>query len=249
MASRYARRVPEAHRALTFRLPCRQAKHWPVIGPSAAGKSSLARLLTGVWRTLRPARCAWMVPTSPIGHAKHLGPMDRLCAAGRGTLRRHGRRKYCAAWRRSIQKSSSQQQSAPSRTRLILNLPQGYDTPVGEGGGCLSPGQRQRIALARALYRNPRLVLLDEPNANLDGAGELALAHAIRGLRKDGVTTIVITHRPSLIAHVDKILLLEGGRVAQFGPVAQVMKALQRKSQAMVDENKITDEPKMAATA
>jgi ATP-binding cassette subfamily C exporter for protease/lipase/ATP-binding cassette subfamily C protein EexD len=118
---------------------------------------------------------------------------------------------------------------------MILQLPGGYETPIGEHGLRLSPGQRQRIALARALYGNPQLVVLDEPNANLDGAGESALAHALSGLRAAGVTSVVITHRPSLIAHVDKILVLEGGRVQTFGPAAEVMKAMQRQAQAAVD--------------
>jgi ABC-type protease/lipase transport system fused ATPase/permease subunit len=99
----------------------------------------------------------------------------------------------------------------------------------------LSPGQRQRIALARALYGNPRLVVLDEPNSNLDGAGEVALAQAIVRLRAEGVTAVIVTHRPSLIAHVDKILLLDGGRVTQYGAAADVMKAMQRQAQALAD--------------
>jgi ATP-binding cassette subfamily C exporter for protease/lipase/ATP-binding cassette subfamily C protein EexD len=116
---------------------------------------------------------------------------------------------------------------------MILSLPQGYDTPVGEQGARLSPGQRQRVALARALYGDPRLVVLDEPNSNLDGAGEIALAQALSQLRADGVTSVVITHRPALIAHVDKVLMLEAGRVTQFGPAAEVMKATQRHAQVI----------------
>jgi ABC-type protease/lipase transport system fused ATPase/permease subunit len=118
---------------------------------------------------------------------------------------------------------------------MILGLPQGYDTLVGEHGARLSPGQRQRVALARAIYGNPQLVVLDEPNSNLDGAGEAALAQAMAGLRKAGVTTVVVTHRPSLIAHVDKIMLLAAGRIQQFGPAAEVMKDMQRQAQALVD--------------
>jgi len=114
---------------------------------------------------------------------------------------------------------------------MIVALPQAYDTPVGEHGARLSPGQRQRIALARALYGDPRLVVLDEPNSNLDGAGEMALATALSGLRSDGVTTVVVTHRPALIAHVDKIVMLEAGRVRRYGPAAEVMKEMQRESQ------------------
>ena len=121
------------------------------------------------------------------------------------------------------------------RARDDPQLPQGYDTPVGEHGARLSPGQRQRVALARALYGDPRLVVLDEPNSNLDGAGEIALAQALSGLRSDGVTTIVVTHRPSLIAHVDKILILEAGRVQQFGPAGEVMKTMQKQAQAAVN--------------
>jgi ABC-type protease/lipase transport system fused ATPase/permease subunit len=118
---------------------------------------------------------------------------------------------------------------------MILALARGYDTPVGEQGLRLSPGQRQRIALARALYGNPQLIVLDEPNSNLDAAGESALAHALGGLRSAGVTSVVITHRPSLIAHVDKILVLDAGRVQQFGPAAEVMKTMQRQAQAALD--------------
>jgi ABC-type protease/lipase transport system fused ATPase/permease subunit len=117
---------------------------------------------------------------------------------------------------------------------LILTLPQGYDTQVGAQGARLSPGQRQRVALARAMYGEPRLLVLDEPNSNLDGDGEAALAQALGAVRKQGVTAIVVTHRPSLIAHVDKILVLAAGRVQQYGPAAQVMKAMQQQAQAMV---------------
>jgi ATP-binding cassette subfamily C exporter for protease/lipase/ATP-binding cassette subfamily C protein EexD len=118
---------------------------------------------------------------------------------------------------------------------MILALPHGYDTQVGEQGLLLSPGQRQRIALARALYGDPRLVVLDEPNANLDGAGEAALAQSVNLLRRQGVTSVIVTHRPSLIAHVDCILLLERGKVQQFGPAAQIMQAMRRQAQSMVD--------------
>ena len=96
----------------------------------------------------------------------------------------------------------------------------------------LSPGQRQRIALARAMYGDIRLLILDEPNASLDADGEMALARALRDMRTEGVTSVVVTHRLSLIAHVDKILILEAGRVKQFGPAAEVMKSMQKQAQA-----------------
>jgi ABC-type protease/lipase transport system fused ATPase/permease subunit len=108
---------------------------------------------------------------------------------------------------------------------LILSLPDGYDTVIDPGSALLSPGQRQRIALARALYGNPRLIVLDEPNSNLDGAGEMALAETLKSLRGQ-VTVVVVTHRTTLVQHIDKLLVLEGGRAKHYGPAADVMKAM-----------------------
>ncbi|HEX6829794.1 MAG TPA: type I secretion system permease/ATPase [Burkholderiales bacterium] len=203
-----------------------------VIGPSAAGKSTLARLLTGVWASTqgtvrldgvdvaywpRPDLGPW------IGYVpQDVELFDGSIADNIARLGKVESEAVVAAAKRA------------NAHEMILTLPQGYDTPVGEQGARLSPGQRQRIALARALYGDPRLVVLDEPNSNLDGAGEIALAQALSGLRAEGVTTVVITHRPSLIAHVDKILMLDAGRVQQFGPAAEVMKAAQRQTQVVV---------------
>ena len=108
---------------------------------------------------------------------------------------------------------------------MILALPNGYDTLVDVNSAVLSPGQRQRIALARALYGQPRLVVLDEPNANLDGAGEQALAETIRQLRGKA-TVVVVTHRPSLTQHTQKMLVIEGGRQTHFGRTEEVVAAL-----------------------
>jgi ATP-binding cassette subfamily C exporter for protease/lipase len=101
---------------------------------------------------------------------------------------------------------------------MVLGLPQGYETLIGDSGELLSGGQRQRIALARALYGEPALLLLDEPNASLDTEGEAALDRVMRQLKADGVTIIAVTHRPSLIALADRILHLRDGQVEQFGP-------------------------------
>jgi ATP-binding cassette subfamily C protein len=106
---------------------------------------------------------------------------------------------------------------------LIVNLPDGYETTVGERGSALSAGQAQRIALARALYRDPFLVVLDEPNSNLDAEGDEALTRAILGVRARGAIVIVVAHRPSAIAGVDYILVMAKGRQQQFGPKEEIL--------------------------
>jgi PrtD family type I secretion system ABC transporter len=204
-----------------------------IIGPSAAGKSTLARLLTGVWipfaGTVRlDGADVGLWPRQDLGAWIGYVPQDVELFDGSvadnvARLAKVDSQAVVKAAKRAV------------AHEMILTLAQGYDTPVGEHGARLSPGQRQRVALARALYGNPRLVVLDEPNSNLDGAGESALAQAMSGLRADGVTTIVVTHRPSLIAHVDKILILEAGRVQQFGPAGEIMKTMQKQAQAAVN--------------
>jgi ATP-binding cassette subfamily C exporter for protease/lipase/ATP-binding cassette subfamily C protein EexD len=204
-----------------------------VIGPSAAGKSTLARLLTGVWK---PTTGSVRLDGADVAYWRRdmLGPwigyvpqdvelFDGSVAENIARLGEVDSEMVIAAAKRA------------QVHELILNLPNGYDTQVGEQGLRLSPGQRQRVALARALYGDPRVVIMDEPNSNLDGEGENALALAMKALREDGVTSILVTHRPSLIAHVDKILVLGAGRIQHFGPAQQVLKALQQQAQAMVD--------------
>jgi ATP-binding cassette subfamily C exporter for protease/lipase/ATP-binding cassette subfamily C protein EexD len=197
-----------------------------IVGPSAAGKSTLARLLTGVWSAttgsvrLDGADVTYW-PRHELGPWMGYVPQDVELFDGSvaDNIARLGT------------VDSEAVVTAAKRAEaheMILTLPQGYDTQVGEQGARLSPGQRQRVALARALYGQPQFIVLDEPNSNLDGAGEVGLAQALTRLRKDGVTSVVVTHRPSLIAHVDKILVLEAGRIQHFGPASEVLKAIQQ---------------------
>jgi ATP-binding cassette subfamily C exporter for protease/lipase/ATP-binding cassette subfamily C protein EexD len=240
-------RAPGSDRVVLFNVAFALApgEALAVIGPSAAGKSTLARLLTGVWAPTTGAVrldgadvADW--PREQVGSWIGYVPQDVELFDGTvaDNIARLGSvdaEAVVAAGKRA------------DAHDMILGLPQGYDTPVGEHGARLSPGQRQRIALARALYGDPRLVVLDEPNSNLDGAGEIALAKALSGLRSEGVTSVIVTHRPSLIAHVDKILMLDGGRVQKFGPAAEVMREAQRQTQAALDRETAEQAQRSAA--
>ncbi|MEO8653451.1 MAG: type I secretion system permease/ATPase [Ramlibacter sp.] len=194
-----------------------------VIGPSGAGKSTLARLLTGLWK-----------PNAGVVRLDHadladwsrdeLGPWLGYVA--------QDVRLFPGTVAENISRLASvdpdlvvQAARKAGVHELVLALPQGYDTVIDTVGSILSPGQCQRIALARALYGNPKLVVLDEPNSNLDGAGEQALAAALAAL-KGQATVIVITHRTTLLQHIDKLLVLEAGRIKHYGTVASVMECM-----------------------
>jgi ATP-binding cassette subfamily C protein EexD len=119
---------------------------------------------------------------------------------------------------------------------MILELPNGYDTVISASSGALSGGQRQRVGLARALYGNPVLVVLDEPNANLDDVGERALADAIAQLKKDETTLFVISHRTSVLKNMDKLLVMKEGQVSMFGPRDQVLAQFAKKPRQQVGQ-------------
>lgn len=197
-----------------------------IIGPSGAGKSSLARVMAGIFKPGAGAARLDGVDISSWDRSHlstYLGYLPQAVELFPGTvgeniarLATDGRDGVVAAAQRA------------HCHEMILRLPKGYDTEVGEGGGLLSPGQRQRIALARALYGESRLVILDEPNSNLDGEGEEALARALAGLKESGATVCIISHRPSLLGTADKLLVLNGGRVDMFGPRAEVMARVTR---------------------
>ncbi|MBC7683700.1 MAG: type I secretion system permease/ATPase, partial [Bdellovibrionales bacterium] len=200
-----------------------------VIGPSGSGKSTLARLLVGVW----PAQVgkvrldgADIYQWNKAELGPHIGyvPQDIELFAGTVSenISRFGdidsEQVVLAAQRAGVHD-------------MILHMPQGYDTPLGDGGAGLSGGQRQRLGLARAMYGDPSILVLDEPNSNLDDVGEAALVNAIQDLRRRGKTIVLITHRTSVIGITSKLLLLREGVGEMFGPTDQVLAALQQNAQ------------------
>jgi ATP-binding cassette subfamily C protein PrsD len=193
-----------------------------VIGPTASGKSSLARMLVGVWRPLRGTvrlDGATLDQWSSEALGRYIGYVPQDVELFNGTVAQN----ICRFEDPPDPDAVIAAAQAAGVHELIINLPEGYDTVIGDHGGALSAGQAQRIALARALYRDPFLVVLDEPNSNLDAEGDEALTRAILGLRARGAITVVIAHRPSAIAGVDYILVMAKGRQQQFGLKEEVL--------------------------
>ncbi len=201
-----------------------------IIGPSASGKSTLLRLLIGAWPcTQGVVRLdganiyAW--PRAEL--SRYIGYLPQDVELFEGTVRENIARMNDGDPEDVVK--------AAKRARaheMILGLPKGYDTEVGGAGHRLSGGQSQRIGFARALYGDPRLVVLDEPNSNLDGAGEDSLLNALGTLRQEGVTLVIVAHRPSILNGVDKMLVLKGnGTVEAYGPRAEVMAQFAKRAQ------------------
>ena len=195
-----------------------------IIGPSASGKSSLARLLVGVW----PAAAGKVRLDGADVHdwnklelGRHVGYMPQDVELFEGTI--------AANIARFAEPDPEKIVRAAQRAgihEMILRFPTGYDTEIGVGGAFLSGGQRQRIGLARAIYDDPVLIVLDEPNSQLDETGEAALAQALAELRARGSTIAIVTHRPNVLGIADKLLLLRDGAQQMFGPRAEVLAAL-----------------------
>jgi ATP-binding cassette subfamily C exporter for protease/lipase len=186
-----------------------------IVGPSGAGKSTLARCLLGVWPTTRGQVLLDGTNIQKWDRDRlgtHIGYLPQGIELLEGSVAEN----IC----RFGEIESGMVIEAAKRAgvhEMIQNLPQGYDTPLGQAGGVLSGGQRQRLALARALYGMPDLVVLDEPNANLDDVGELALMKAIADLKQAGKTVFMVLHQHNLLALADRVLVLNNGSVAQFG--------------------------------
>jgi ATP-binding cassette, subfamily C, bacterial exporter for protease/lipase len=200
-----------------------------VIGPSGSGKSTLARLLVGIWpaaagKVRLDGADVYQWNKAELG--PHVGYLPQDIELFEGTVAEN--------IARFGEVDSEQVIEAATRAGvhdMILRLPKGYDTPLGDSGAGLAGGQKQRIALARALYGNPSLLVLDEPNSNLDESGEQALVTAIAHLRQQGRTQVLITHRTSTISATTKLLVLLDGQVRAFGPTAQVMAELRKPQQ------------------
>jgi ATP-binding cassette subfamily C protein len=199
-----------------------------IIGPSGSGKTSLARMLVGVWR---PARGRIRLDGAALDQwsseslGKHMGYLPQDVELLAGTVAQNIARFSAKMDSQAVIAAAN----AAAVHELIVSLPEGYETQVGEGGASLSAGQAQRIALARALYGEPFLVVLDEPNSNLDADGDEALSRAILGVRARGGIVVVVAHRPSAIASVDLLLMMNQGRVQAFGPKDEVLsRVLQR---------------------
>jgi PrtD family type I secretion system ABC transporter len=200
-----------------------------IIGPSASGKSSLLRLLVGAW----PASSgsvrldgadihAW--PRQELG--RFIGYLPQDVELFSGTIREN-----IARMTEGEPEAIVRAARRAHAHEMILALPQGYDTQIGENGHDLSGGQAQRIGIARALYGEPRLVVLDEPNANLDGMGEAALLTTVRELKQQGVTLVVVAHRPGILLTMDKMLVMRAnGTIEAFGPRAEIMQRYTRGS-------------------
>jgi ATP-binding cassette subfamily C protein EexD len=195
-----------------------------IIGPSAAGKTSLVRAILGVW----PLRAGTVrLDGAEISQwdrndlGPYLGYLPQDIELFDGSIADN----ICRFSEQDSEKIIEASQTAGIH-EMILHLPEGYDTLLNSNAGALSAGQRQRVGLARAIYGQPKLVILDEPNSNLDDQGERDLLAALQRMKESGRTVIVITHRTSILSMVDKLLVMKDGSVMKFGDKDEVLKAM-----------------------
>jgi ATP-binding cassette subfamily C exporter for protease/lipase len=195
-----------------------------VLGASGSGKSTLARVILGIWPDVIGDV---LLDGLPIGSwnrielGPHIGYLPQDVELFEGSIAENIARLSEVDAAMVIEAARS-----AGMHEMILRFPKGYDTPIGEAGGLLSGGQRQRIGLARAIYGNPALVVLDEPNANLDDAGEAALMNTVLELKAKGKTVVLITHRPGAVAVADRLMILKDGELVANGPRDAVIAAL-----------------------
>lgn len=195
-----------------------------IIGPSAAGKSSLVRGLVGVWPIVSGAvrldgfeLRQW----DPLQLGQHVGYLPQDVELFSGTVAQN-----IARFTEFESADVIEAAQIAGVHEVIQTLPQGYETQIGDGGAALSGGQRQRLALARTIFRKPALIVMDEPNANLDSEGELALSRAIAHMKTLGKTIVFVTHKTNLLAFADKIMIMQNGSVTQFGDRDDILSRL-----------------------
>ncbi|WP_447893776.1 type I secretion system permease/ATPase [Vreelandella sp. GE22] len=215
-----------------------QGEHVGIIGPSAAGKSTLARVLLGIWPTqVGDVRLDGgeinQYNRDELG--PYIGYLPQDIELFDGTISENIARFGQLSPEKVVEAAKK-----AGVHEMVLELSDGYDTVISSNSGALSGGQRQRLGLARALYGNPVLVVLDEPNANLDDAGERALSEAIASLKQEGTTLFVISHRTSVLKSMDKLLVMKEGQVSMFGPRDQVLAQFAKKSRPQVSQQSST---------
>jgi ATP-binding cassette, subfamily C, bacterial exporter for protease/lipase len=202
-----------------------------VLGPSGSGKSTLVKVMVGIWAA---SSGAVLLDGAPVGDwnrlelGPHLGYLPQDVELFGGSIAENIARLGEVDSRKVIQAASS-----AGMHETILRFPKGYDTLIGDAGSLLSGGQRQRIGLARAIYGDPSLIVLDEPNANLDDAGEAALLRAIRELKAKGKTVFLVTHRQGALAVAERVLVLRDGELAVDGPREAVLASFRRSPPAV----------------
>jgi len=195
-----------------------------IIGPSGSGKSTLARVMVGIWPEVSGEVLLDGLPIQGWDRMElgpHLGYLPQDIELFEGTIGEN-----IARFGKLHSAKIIEAARCAGLHDMILRFPKGYDTPIGEAGNLLSGGQRQRIGLARAVYGDPALLVLDEPNANLDEAGEVALVNTIKQLKAKGKTVFLITHRPGAVAAADRVIVLKDGQIVSDGPRESVMAGL-----------------------
>ncbi|WP_417807734.1 type I secretion system permease/ATPase [Thioclava sp.] len=220
--------IPPGHTQATLRLvsfDLQPGQAMGVIGPSGAGKSTLARAICGVWQP----NAGWirldgatLDQYDPDRRGRMIGYLPQRVTLFDGTIAENISRLDAAPDSEKVVEAAKR----AGAHQMILDLPKGYDTPVNQSGGLLSGGQIQRVGLARAIYDDPVLLVLDEPNANLDSEGARALNAAVHDTKARGGAVVIMAHRPAAIQECDTLLMLEGGRRRAYGPRDEVLRAM-----------------------
>ncbi|ANT64118.1 type I secretion system permease/ATPase [Prosthecochloris sp. CIB 2401] len=201
-----------------------------MVGPSGSGKSTFARCLVGIWPETKGVVLIDSIPVEEWDRSilgPHIGYLPQDVELFEGTFAEN-----IARFQEVDPDKVIAAATATGIHEMILRFPKGYDTPIGMAGGMLSGGQRQRVALARALYGDPSIIILDEPNANLDEAGERALGTVLRQMADAGKTVLLITHRPAVLALADRIMVMQEGHILHNGTRDEILRILNSKKTA-----------------